>query len=349
MRLSNLLRLLTLALLLAGTLALPAVDAPGLVAVADDGGDDDNDDGNEGQGNNDDDDDNQGRGNDDDDDSEGQGNNNRNDDKDDDPDDGNAGRGNDDKDDNDNVTAAAAYQVDVTCEPDAAADDTTCTFTPLTPDGGKQVSHLVVPAELACAEVLGGDGDYVDPDPTMSVTGYRFTGNGPYTLVFSGTVTATGSATYWVKAASGVYPAAGAGLACDVAATLDDAAGKATPEPTAPPVTTGTVVVEAFACVNVPADTTDFDWYGACDPDTAAHRYLLAQDTAATNPLLAAQTDDTGAAAFTDLGPGAYSLDDADARWCKAESDNVNTDGNVVVEAGATTTVWLFYCHDGGS
>lgn len=330
MRLTYLLRLLILTLLLAGTLAVPAIGQEGFVATADDYGDDD--------------DDNEGRGNDDDDDDDNQGRGNDKDKK--DKKDKNA------KKDKENVTAVADYRVEVTCEPTNDGADTACTFAPVAPEGGKKVSHLVIPDDVVCAEVIGGDGDFVDPDPNVRVTGYRFTGNTPYTLVLEGEVTTLSTATYWVKAANYVYPATGAALACDIAATLDEStppAGKPTPEPTAPPAATGTIVVEAYACANIPADTSDFDWYGACAPDTTVHSYQLAQDTDATNPLHTADSDDTGTAAFGDLAPGAYNLDDTGDRWCHAESDSVNAEGNVVVEAGVTSTVWLFYCPEGGS
>ncbi len=51
-----------------------------------------------------------------------------------------------------------------------------------------------------------------------------------------------------------------------------------------------------------------------------------------------------GEATFADLPPGRYDLDDVDGAWCHAESDAVNAEGDVVVEAGVATTVWLFYC-----
>ncbi|HYI23802.1 MAG TPA: hypothetical protein VD767_00195, partial [Thermomicrobiales bacterium] len=300
---TSLLRFLITMLVLVGSAVAPVASPTGAVVAA--GDDDDPGDGNEGPG----------------------GDNDKDDD-------GNEGRGNDE----DAVAAADNYQVSVSCQPGGV--ETICTFDPVAPDGGKDVSHLVVPEDVACADVIGGSGDFVDPDPNAHVTGYRFTGRGPYTLAFEGLVAVSGTATYWVKAASAVYPAAGPGLECAAGASLDDPAGKATPEPTVPAApTTGRAVIEALGCPDVPADTSDFDWYGHCPPDGDLHRYLLSRDTSDTNPLLAAQTNASGTATFDDLGPGAYHLEDADARWCHAESDNVNADGNVVIEAGATTTV----------
>jgi hypothetical protein len=305
-------RLLVALVFLAGTMAVP-VFAPGgsiVVAGEDDYGDDDN----EGHGNDDDDDDR-----DEDDDHQGDG--------------GSTG-----------VSPAAPYTVDVTCEPITDGTATACSFTPLAPEDGKKVSHLLVPEDVACADVVGGSGDYVDPDPNVRVTGYRFTGNGPYTLEFDGTVQASDSAaTYWVKAASGVYPATGPGLTCDAAATLDESTpGLGTDSP--PAATTGTVVIETHACTGATSESRDFDWYGACPVDVTDHRFLLSAVGEDTTPLLAASTGETGTATFADLGAGAYHLEDTGDRWCHAESDNVNADANVVVETGAVTIVWLFYC-----
>jgi len=49
-------------------------------------------------------------------------------------------------------------------------------------------------------------------------------------------------------------------------------------------------------------------------------------------------------ATFASLDPGAYRLDLTGIDWCHAESDNVDASGDVVVEAGAEATVWIFTC-----
>ncbi len=197
---------------------------------------------------------------------------------------------------NTNLTPIADYRVVVTCESGDAASTTICSFTPLVPEGGKKVNHFLVPDEVACAGVAGGNGDFVDPDPNVRVTGYRFTGNGPYTLEFEGTVrTGHSLATYWVKAASDVLPATGPALTCDAAATLDEATpgpGKDSP----PAATTGTVVIEIHACTGATSESTGFDWYGECPTDATDHRFLLSAVGQATTPLLAASTGDSGAA-----------------------------------------------------
>ncbi len=323
MRIALLLRPLLVALLLfGGTMAILVIN-PLEVAVAGDN-DNDNDDDNSGRGNNDDEDD----------------------------DKGSRGRGNDDdkkpkKNNTQEVIATEEYQVEVTCEP-ASETETTCTFSPVVPENERDVSHLVVPDDLICADVIGGNGTYVDADPNVDVTGYRFTGSGPYTIVLEGDVSTTGTATYWVKAANGVYPASGSGLACateDSVTSLPDSP-EATP-PTAP--ATGTIVIEVHACTGLTSESKDVDWFGVCTSESSAHRFLLEPVDEPESQLQAARTADSGVTTFSDLAPGAYDLEDADARWCHAKSDRVNTDGQVVVEAGTTSTVWLFYCHEEGS
>jgi hypothetical protein len=56
------------------------------------------------------------------------------------------------------------------------------------------------------------------------------------------------------------------------------------------------------------------------------------------------ETDASGDATFADLEPGLYSLEMAEGTWCKAVSDNVDAEGNVIIEAGARTTVYGFIC-----
>ena len=75
---------------------------------------------------------------------------------------------------------------------------------------------------------------------------------------------------------------------------------------------------------------------------------LLGKLEAAWVGVHEAETDEAGAAMFGAVSPGTWALDDETANWCHAESDNVTATGDVVVEAGQETTVWLFYC-EGGS
>jgi hypothetical protein len=44
------------------------------------------------------------------------------------------------------------------------------------------------------------------------------------------------------------------------------------------------------------------------------------------------------------LQPGTYALKEVGAEWCHAESDSVDSRGNVIVRAGARANVWIFDC-----
>ncbi len=113
------------------------------------------------------------------------------------------------------VQPTAAYRVDVDCAYVEAADQTTCTFTGQAPPDAKDISHFDLPASEVCTEVLGGDHEFVDPDPNTRVVGYKSRGSkGTFTLVMTGRVTPGETATYWFKTGDGVFPASGSGLRC---------------------------------------------------------------------------------------------------------------------------------------
>jgi hypothetical protein len=107
---------------------------------------------------------------------------------------------------------------------------------------------------------------------------------------------------------------------------------------------TGAITVYKYACP-VTTPPANFDWYGRCDPQGQGVRFsLLVWDGAAFTPVTTAATDSDGILRLTRLQPGIYDLKEVDAVWCRAESDNVNSDGHVVVEAGQRASVWIFNC-----
>jgi hypothetical protein len=108
--------------------------------------------------------------------------------------------------------------------------------------------------------------------------------------------------------------------------------------------TTGAITVYKFACpVTVPP--TGFDWYGRCDPQGQGVRFSLSVlNGSQFVPVTVAATDPDGILRLTQLQPGIYDLQEVDAAWCHAESDSVNAQGNVVVEAGERASVWIFNC-----
>ena len=240
------------------------------------------------------------------------------------------------------LTATTPYAVEVACAAVADGMQTACTFTGLAPEGAKKVGHVDLEESDVCAEVVGGDYEYVDPDPNTQVTGYKSKGStASFTLVLDGAVTPAGQIMYWVKAGGGVFPAPGPGLSC--AGPAGQAAEPTTaPAPMAAP-TTGEIAILAYACPERPADPGAFDWFGACAPDGGAREFTLAP-AATPDQTVTAGTSATGEARFGDVAPAAYELLPVGDSWCNAKSDDVTPEGHVVVAAGQTTTIWAFYC-----
>ncbi len=107
---------------------------------------------------------------------------------------------------------------------------------------------------------------------------------------------------------------------------------------------TGAITVYKYACP-ITAPPTTFDWYGRCDPQGQGIQFnLSAWDGNRFLPVTTGTTDGDGILRFTRLQPGAYDLEEVDATWCHAESDSVNARGEVVVEAGERSSVWIFNC-----
>ena len=261
---------------------------------------------------------------------------------------GNENKGNNKKNDKpgkeEPVEAVAPYSVDVACDFDEDAAETFCTFTGVAPEGAADVGHIVVVGTDVCAEVIGGDHEAVDPDPTTRVSGYKSTGaEGTLTLQLSGEVTIDGAAIYWVKSGEGVFPAEGPGLSCDLPAAASDSTEpvEATFD-TTPDTGTGSLAVRAYRCTDVPADPTGFDWFGSCDPAGAGLPFSVApsgEDTPTEG-----ETGADGAVTFDGLAPGAYTVDLIDGSWCHAKSDRVDANSEVSVKSGTTSTVWIFTC-----
>lgn len=245
----------------------------------------------------------------------------------------------------------ASYVVAVDCHPTEDGAATTCDIVATVPEGSKDVSFVQIPAEALCAEVVETEAEFVDPDPNTHVTGYKSRGSeGALTLTLDGQVMTASTATFWIKTGDGIFPVEGPGLRCDLAAdaaaTTDTTVTvefEVTPAATEAP-STGNVAIAVLTCSGVPAAAADLDWFGECPPGAdQPHDFALAPSDGSAEPLTAT-TDATGEATFADVAPGDYRLDLVDSSWCHAVSDSVTADSDVVVEAGATSTVWIFTC-----
>jgi hypothetical protein len=268
------------------------------------------------------------------------------------------GKGNDDKEKKDKgekkgkgnenavpVDSSRSYTVNVNCVYQSVDDLTTCAFEGLALEDAKKVGQLVVPEDQLCANVTGNDGMYVDPDPHAHVVGYRSQGStGKIALVLSGNVSADGVATYWIKVGGDVFPVRGPGLVC-LSAVAADATATA---PSAVTDSTGALLVQTYNCP-IAAPQPDYDWFSACTPAGAESTFRLTPPGGTGSDDRTDAADPTGQAQFGNLEPGLYDLTRVDKNWCHAESDNVDPNGKVIINAGERTTVWIFSCNASGS
>ncbi len=230
------------------------------------------------------------------------------------------------------VEPTEPYRVEVRCAFSAQPGTTECVFTGVPPASHFGPVVFLMPAELACAEVTGGDYAYVAPDPVTGLNGYRPVGDtGRLTLTLAGVVTPGGTATYWFESPAGIVPGTGPALTCSPAPSGQ----QPTPAPTsAPAPITGTLMVRTLTCDDVPADRAGYDWFGACEPIA----YRLAPTGGRPESTAEAET------VFGEVPPGRYDLAAMGFTWCHAVSDNVTAEGEVVIDPGTRTTVWIFLC-----
>lgn len=149
---------------------------------------------------------------------------------------------------------------------------------------------------------------------------------GSLTLVLEGNVVTGRQTTWWLDTEAGRLPALGPALT--------------RAEQTTPGV--GAIAVDAFACpLAGPED--GFDWFAQCfEPAAPLSLNLVAEG--GTTPAASGTTNERGRAYFGGLQPGRYRLEPQGGAWCRAESDGVDEAGNLLVESGRDTHVWLFTC-----
>jgi prealbumin domain-containing protein len=152
------------------------------------------------------------------------------------------------------------------------------------------------------------------------------------TVVLDGHVVPGRPTTYWLDTDAGRLPATGPSLVQTDETTPD----------------MGAIAVVGFAC-SVPSAQSGFDWFGQCQTPAAGMRFEVF-DTAgsSTTPVANGTTNDRGRIRFPNLPPGTYKLVPDGSNWCHAESDSVDAQGNVVVKAGADSSVWIFTCTPSG-
>lgn len=112
------------------------------------------------------------------------------------------------------------------------------------------------------------------------------------------------------------------------------------PTPTPTPAAKGSITVNKFLCQG--KKDNSYDWQNDCDAYTGGADFdLLAKDGSV---LTSGTTDGNGKLVFGGLADGAYGLDETSADWCHAEADIVDASGNVIVQNGANTDVFIYNC-----
>jgi hypothetical protein len=251
------------------------------------------------------------------------------------------------------VQPEAGYRVTVGCHADTEHGQSTCVFAGVATAEGETVGGLAVPEGAVCASVV--DGDFVRSDGGTARksnadwyavgSGYR----GPafvssaqpdvLTVVLAAEVTTGGTATYWLRTADGVAAVAGPGLRCAPASATATTT-------TAAAAQTGAVIVQGFDCPFTSAPTTaKVDWFSTCDrPAVGAVFELTALDGDNAGWHRSETVDATGVLRADDLVPGHYRLVQVGGDWCHAESDRVDDRGEVIVNSGERSSVWIFDC-----
>jgi hypothetical protein len=157
------------------------------------------------------------------------------------------------------------------------------------------------------------------------------------TLELEGNVVPGRPTTYWVDTDIGRRPATGPALV-QVAEETENA---------------GAIIAEAMMC-DIPQPQQGFDWFGQCTAPVTGMSFSLYPESGASTPLATSDTNAQGRARFGNLPPGTYQLKPEGALgsestiWCYAESDRVDANGNIIVEADAESHVWSFTCNAAG-
>ncbi|HQY30880.1 MAG TPA: SpaA isopeptide-forming pilin-related protein, partial [Thermomicrobiales bacterium] len=102
----------------------------------------------------------------------------------------------------------------------------------------------------------------------------------------------------------------------------------------------GSITVILSACVKDAKDISDFAT--ECSPYGADVAFSLKAANGGSASTV--KTDATSKAIFAGLKDGTYSLDQVDGDWCKAQSDRVDSSGNLIVQNGGNTNVYIFNC-----
>lgn len=109
---------------------------------------------------------------------------------------------------------------------------------------------------------------------------------------------------------------------------------------------TGAILVQKYSCP-IDAPVKGYDFQGECSRSEEQVVFEIAVFNAEMQdfePLVQVTANPDGIVRFPNLRPGTYKLTEVDAKWCFAQSNSVNAEGNVVVQANRLSEVWVYNC-----
>ena len=217
--------------------------------------------------------------------------------------------------------------IETSCSYDAEANESTCTCSGAMEESVTTLRSISVSSAAVCLDVLTPESDSTH----VSMPGFSSPDGVPsLSLRIAGEVSTGGTANYWCTTDLGIIPAKGPGLV-RLEGDISDS--------------TGSIDVHVSSCAVTAPGPTAFDLHGECLNSSGGKSLLLTPvDDAEKNQPLSGRTGSGGCFTFGKLLPGRYSLDPDGFIWCRAESDDVDSNGDVVVKAGQRTAVWLFIC-----
>lgn len=119
-------------------------------------------------------------------------------------------------------------------------------------------------------------------------------------------------------------------------------AATATPSPTAQAPTGGTITVIKRLCLDDLDEIKNLA--EECEAYGAGVQFALT--TIQSGKVTNGTTGNNSQVVFSGLADGAYSLDEVNGDWCKAQADYVDASGNVLVRNGGNTNVYIYNCGD---
>ncbi|MGH2534455.1 MAG: hypothetical protein ACRDJW_19480 [Thermomicrobiales bacterium] len=102
----------------------------------------------------------------------------------------------------------------------------------------------------------------------------------------------------------------------------------------------GSITIHKFLCQG--KDDNTYNWEQECVNFGSGAEFEL--QTSGGDPIVRRTTNLNGLATFANLDDGAYGLDETTGDWCHAEADHVDSAGNVLVQNGGDTDVFVYNC-----